>query len=444
MRRSLLLLAGAAAIASLGYLAVFPDHSPIDAYAKPAQSTQAPAGDARTLELLKAVIERIRAEYIDNPDEAKLVEAAINGMLASLDPHSDYLDAKKYRDLQTETRGEFGGVGIRVTMEDGLIKVVAAIDDTPAAKAGVLAGDVVSHLDGQALRGINLADVVDRMRGPVNSKVRITVLRKGENQELTLTRAAIKLRPVEFRKQADVGYIRLMHFNYQSDEAVKTAIRELSKQKVAGYVLDLRNNPGGLINQAVAVARNFLDQGEVVSLRGRFRNEDESFDANSGSGDMIRGKPMVVLINGGSASSAEIVAGALQDHKRATVVGTPSYGKGSVQTIIPLGAGNGAIRLTTARYYTPSGRSIQALGIKPDIEVVQDVPKAMLVSAEMRGEASLPGHLKADGEERSGSQSYVPADPKDDKALAVALEILRGSHVDAFAPTAKAVATPGK
>jgi len=302
MRRSLLLLAGAAAMASLSYLAVFPGQSLPGAEAKTVKAAKtSQSTDAKTVDLIKAVIERIRAEYIDTPDDAKLAEAAINGMLASLDPHSDYLDAKKYRDLQTETRGEFGGIGVRVTMEDGLVRVTAVMEDTPAAKTGVEKGDVITHLDEEALRGLALADVVDRMRGPVNSKVRLTVLRNGESRKLTLARAVIKSRPVDFHAEGDIGYIRLTHFNYQSEDGLKNAIRELSKQNLAGYVLDLRNNPGGLINQAVAVARDFLDAGEVVSLRGRYRDEDEHFDADSGGGDLIRGKPLVVLINGGSA-----------------------------------------------------------------------------------------------------------------------------------------------
>ena len=417
------------------------DQGLIDAYAKPAGIQHGSEG-SKGIALFRQVLERVRADYIDKPEDAKLIEAAINGMLAKLDPHSDYLDAKSYHDLQTQTRGEFGGVGIRVSMEDGIVKVVEAIEETPAARAGILADDVITHLDDQAIKGLGLSEVVDRMRGPVNSDVRLRIVRTGESEprNLLVKRDNIKVRPVQFRRIGDdVAYIKLSQFNRPATDGVRTAIKELSRGiGVRGFVLDMRNNPGGLIDQAVAVAESFIDKGEIVQLRGRYRNEDEVFDAKSGPGDLTKGRPIVVLINGGSASSAEIVAGALQDHKRATIVGTRSYGKGSVQSIIPLGPSNGALRLTTARYYTPSGRSIQAQGIKPDIEVMQDVPKAMLASAEMRGEATLPGHLKGEGEDRSASQSYVPADQNNDKALHVALELLRGAYVSATAPSAQA------
>jgi carboxyl-terminal processing protease len=412
-------------------------------------SAKAAASDTyRQLNLFGDVFERVRADYVDKPDDSKLVEAAINGMLAGLDPHSSYMDPKSFRDMQVQTRGEFGGLGIEVTMEDGLIKVVAPIDDTPAAKAGVMANDVITQLDDDAVQGMTLNQAVDKMRGPVNTKIRLTIVRKGIDKpvELTIVRDIIRVKSVRSHSEGeDVGYVRITQFNEQTTDGLKQSITDLKNQlgaeKIKGYILDLRNNPGGLLDQAISVSNAFLDKGEIVSTRGRNADETQRFNARPG-GDLTGGKPLIVLVNGGSASASEIVAGALQDHRRATLVGTRSFGKGSVQTIIPLGAGNGALRLTTARYYTPSGRSIQAKGIVPDIEVLQDVPDELKARTDTKGEASLPGHLKAEGSEKSGSQSYVPPDEKDDKALKEGLDLLRGATTNAAFPPNPKTAVP--
>ncbi|MFZ1148495.1 MAG: S41 family peptidase [Xanthobacteraceae bacterium] len=399
----------------------------------------------RELNLFGDVFERVRADYVERPDDSKLVESAINGMLAGLDPHSSYMDPKSFRDMQVQTRGEFGGLGIEVTMEDGLVKVVAPIDDTPAAKAGVMANDIITHLDDEAVQGLTLNQAVDKMRGPVNTKIKLTILRKGADKpiEVSIVRDIIRVKSVRWHPEGgDVGYIRITQFNEQTTDGLKQAINELNAQlggadKVKGYVVDLRNNPGGLLDQAISVSDTFLEKGEIVSTRGRNPEETQRFNARPG--DMTKGKPVIVLINGGSASASEIVAGALQDHKRATLIGTRSFGKGSVQTIIPLGAGNGALRLTTARYYTPSGHSIQAKGISPDIEVLQDVPDSLKAQTDSKGEASLRGHLKAEGAEETGSQSYVPPNESDDKAIKMALDLLRGTASNAaFPPNPKA------
>jgi len=395
----------------------------------------------RQLSLFGDVFEKVRTDYVERPEEAKLIESAINGMLTSLDPHSSYMDAKNFRDMQIQTRGEFGGLGIEVTMEEGLVKVVAPIDETPAAKAGILANDVITQIDGDPVQGLTLNQAVDKMRGPVNSSVKLTIQRREKKEpiEVKLTRETIRIRPVRSRTEGgDVGYVRITQFNEQTYEALRTAIDKISSEigpdKLKGYVIDLRNNPGGLLDQAILVSDAFLERGEIVSTRGRNAEETQRFNAKAG--DLTKGKPLVVLINGGSASASEIVAGALQDHKRATVMGTRSFGKGSVQTIIPLGA-NGALRLTTARYYTPAGRSIQAKGIEPDQEVLQEVPDELRGKDETRGEAGLRGHLKnADKDERGGSSAYVPSDPAKDQQLIAAFDHLRGVHKGA-ANTAK-------
>ena len=434
MRNTSLLLLGAAAGTALTLAATQPHFALMGATAKAA------AGDTyRQLNLFGDVFERVRADYVEKPDDSKLIESAINGMLNSLDPHSSYMDPKSFRDMQVQTRGEFGGLGIEVTMEDGLVKVVAPIDDTPAAKAGILAGDIITQLDDEAVQGLTLNQAVDKMRGAVNSKIKLKILRKGQDKpiEVTIVRDIIHVRSVRFNSEGgDIGYIRITQFNEQTTEGLKKALSDLATQipaeKLKGYVVDLRNNPGGLLDQAISVSDAFLEKGEIVSTRGRNAEETQRFNARAG--DLIKGKPLIVLINGGSASASEIVAGALQDHKRATLVGTRSFGKGSVQTIIPLGSGNGALRLTTARYFTPSGRSIQAKGIVPDIEVSQDVPDDLKTRTDTKGEASLRGHLKAEGQEETGSQSYIPPDPKDDKALTTAYDLLRGVKVNAAFP----------
>jgi carboxyl-terminal processing protease len=439
MRKTSLVLLGAAAGAALALLATQPRMIFLGSSAKAAA-----ADTYRQLNLFGDVFERVRADYVEKPDDAKLIETAINGMLAGLDPHSSYMDAKSFRDMQVQTRGEFGGLGIEVTMEDGLIKVVAPIDDTPAAKAGILANDIITQLDGEQVQGLTLNQAVEKMRGPVNTKIKLTIVRKGVDKpfEVTITRDVIRVKSVRSRVEGDdVGYIRLTQFNEQTTEGLKQAIADIKAKvadnKLKGYILDLRNNPGGLLDQAISVSDAFLQKGEIVSTRGRNPEETQRFNARPG--DLTGGKPLIVLVNGGSASASEIVAGALQDHKRATVLGTRTFGKGSVQTIIPLGSGNGALRLTTARYYTPSGRSIQATGISPDIEVLQDVPEELKARTDTKGEASLRGHLKATGKEETGSQSYVPPDPKNDKALHMAEDLLRGVQVNsAFPPNPKA------
>jgi carboxyl-terminal processing protease len=439
MRKTSLLFLGAAAGAVVTLLATQPPSALVGSSAKAAASDT-----YRQLNLFGDVFERVRADYVEKPDDSKLVESAINGMLAGLDPHSSYMDPKSFKDMQVQTRGEFGGLGIEVTMEDGLVKVVAPIDDTPAAKAGVMANDIITHLDDEAVQGLTLNQAVDKMRGPVNTKIKLTIMRKGSDKpiQVTIMRDVIRVKSVRSHPEGDdVGYIRITQFNEQTTDGLKKAINDIKSQlgaeKVKGYVIDLRNNPGGLLDQAISVSDTFLDKGEIVSTRGRNPEETQRFNARPG--DMTNGKPVIVLINGGSASASEIVAGALQDHKRATLVGTRSFGKGSVQTIIPLGAGNGALRLTTARYFTPSGRSIQAKGITPDIEVQQDVPDDLKSRTDTKGEASLRGHLKAEGTEESGSQSYVPPDEKDDAALKMALDLLRGTTSNAaFPPNPKA------
>jgi carboxyl-terminal processing protease len=438
MRKTYLILLGAAAGIAVTLIATQP-RIVLDGAAR----AQASAADTyRQLTLFGDVFERVRAAYVEKPDDSKLIESAINGMLAGLDPHSSYMDSKSFRDLQVQTRGEFGGLGIEVTMEDGLIKVVAPIDDTPAAKAGIMANDIITHLDEVPVQGLTLNQAVEKMRGPENSKIKLKIMRKGQDKpiEVSITRARIQVRSVRSRLEGDdVGFIRVTQFNEQTTEDLKKAITDLSTHgdKLKGFIVDLRNNPGGLLDQAISVSNVFLEKGEIVSTRGR--TAEESLRFNARAGDLAKGKPLIVLINGGSASASEIVAGALQDHRRATVIGTRSFGKGSVQTIIPLGSGNGALRLTTARYFTPSGRSIQATGIPPDLEVLQEVPEELKARTDTSGEASLRGHLKAEGDEQTGSQSYIPPDAKDDKALHTALDLMRGIQKNsAFPPNPKA------
>jgi carboxyl-terminal processing protease len=389
----------------------------------------------RQLDLFGDVLERVRQDYVEKPDDTQLIESAINGMLASLDPHSAYLSPKHFRDMQVQTRGEFGGLGIEVTMENGVVKVVAPIDGTPAHKAGIQANDLITHLDGEQIVGLTLEQAVEKMRGPENTPITLTIVRKGREEpfDVTIVRDIIRISAVKSRLEADdqVAYIKITTFNEQTHTNLVKAVEELKKKagkKLKGYIIDLRNNPGGLLDQAVAVSDAFLDKGAIVLTKGR--NLEELQRSQARPGDITDGKKIVVLINGGSASASEIVAGALQDHKRATIVGTRSFGKGSVQTIIPLGS-NGAIRLTTARYYTPSGRSIQAQGIDPDIVVEQDLPPELQgkEAAKPRGEASLRGHLKPDAEgvkEESGSSAYVPQEPEKDKQLQYAISLLLG------------------
>jgi carboxyl-terminal processing protease len=440
MRKNSIFLLGTAAGVCLTLLVTGPQGAQWVAAAKAAAN----ADTYSQLNLFGEVFERVKTDYVEKPDDAKLVEGAINGMITSLDPHSRYMNDSAWREMQETTHGEFGGLGIEVTMEDGLIKVVAPMDDTPAAKAGILSGDLVTQIDDEAVQGLTLEQAVNKMKGPINTKTRLTIIRKGKEApiDVSIVREIIRVRPVSYHVDGgNIGYVRISSFNEQTTDELKKAIGDISKQipseSLAGYVVDLRNNPGGLLDQAVSVSSAFMARGEVVSTRGRTPEETQRFTAHGG--DLIKGKPLVVLINGGSASASEIVAGALHDHKRATLIGTRSFGKGSVQTIIPLGTGNGALALTTARYFTPSGRSIQAKGVAPDIEVLQEVPDELKTRSETKGEASMRGHLSAEGTEQTGSQSYVPPAEKDDKALGAAYNLLRGVTVNAGVPSKAAV-----
>jgi carboxyl-terminal processing protease len=413
-----------------------------------AQDAAKPASVYEQLDLFGDVFERIRQDYVEAPDSKKLIEAAINGMLTSLDPHSSFLSAKDYEDMQTQTRGSFGGLGIEVGQEDGLVKVISPIDDTPAAQAGVKAGDYITHVNGESLMGLTLDEAVEKMRGPIGSEIKITILRQGVKEpfDLTMTRDTIKLTVVKTRIVGHAVVLRVTTFNDETMDTLKTEMAKAIKDaggidKVTGFVLDLRNNPGGLLNQAISVSDAFLDKGEIVSTRGRKPEESERWNAEPG--DLAQRKPMVVLINGGSASASEIVTGALQDHRRAIVVGTKSFGKGSVQTVMPVTA-DSAIRLTTARYYTPSGRSIQALGIQPDIIVEQPAPKPgddenadkpKTDSKFLNSEADLRGALNndavSDEEKKQIEQEaqQVEATAKlreEDYQLAYAVDILKG------------------
>jgi carboxyl-terminal processing protease len=395
----------------------------------------------RQLNLFGEVFERVRSGYVEKLDDSKLVESAISGMLTALDPHSSYMDARSFHEMRVRTRGEYGGLGFEITMEDGLLRVVSSMEDTPASRAGILANDIITSIDNEAVQGLTFDQAVDRMRGPINTRIKLKIIRKGQTGpiDVTLVRDIIRVRAVRANVEADdIGYIRITSFNEQTTEGVRREIANLTTQigaeRLKGFIIDLRNNPGGLLEEAVTVTETFLARGEIVSTRGR--NAVETQRRSAHAGDLTKGKPLIVLINGGSASASEIVAGALQDHKRATLVGTRSFGKGSVQTIIPLGAGNGALTLTTARYFTPSGKSIQAKGIAPDIEVLQNVPDELKTRADTKGEASLPGHLKSEGDENNGSQSYVPPDARDDRAMKMATDLLHGLEVKAPGETA--------
>ena len=388
----------------------------------------------RQLDLLGDVFERVRRDYVEEVSDSELIEAAIDGMLSSLDPHSKYLDPKSFKEVQIQTRGEFGGLGIEVTMEDGLVKVIAPIDDTPAQRAGVEAGDLVTHLDDEPVLGLTLEQAVEKMRGPVDSQITLTIRRRGVDEalDIPITRAIIKIRSVRARMADDVMIMRISSFSERTSDDLERIVGDLREERndpVRGAVLDLRNNPGGLLDQAVAVSDAFLERGEIVSTRGRRPDSVQRFNARNG--DLIDGLPLVVLINGGSASASEIVAGALQDHRRAIVLGTRSFGKGSVQTVLPMGE-QGAVRLTTARYYTPSGRSIQAEGIDPDI-VVEQARVAPVAPDRQRREADLRGRLDNDGLDESGETGPLPEGAEDDAAgarddyqLARALDLLRG------------------
>ncbi len=382
----------------------------------------------KQVKLFGDVFERVRADYVEEVSDQELIESAIRGMLASLDPHSSYLDPKSFQDMRVQTKGEFGGLGIEVTMENGLVKVVSPIDDTPAFRAGVQAGDLISHLDGEPVLGLTLAEAVEKMRGPVNTDLVLTLRRPNrEPFDVTITRDVITVKSVRSRLEDDVGYLRLTAFNEQTSPGLEQAVNRLSEQAegpLKGYVLDLRNNPGGLLDQAIAVSDAFLNAGEIVSTRGRHPDDAQRYNAREG--DLANGLPIIVLINGGSASASEIVAGALQDHGRAVIMGTRSFGKGSVQTIIPL-SGSGAMRLTTSRYYTPSGRSIQATGIEPDIEVEQ-ARLEPLDSVVSRREEDLRGALSNEKSEEGDSTPDGAADEEEieDYQLSRAIDLLQG------------------
>jgi len=385
----------------------------------------------RFMNLFGDVFERLRADYVEEVSDEALIEAAITGMLSSLDPHSSFMNSKSYRDMQVQTRGRFGGLGIEVTMEQGFVKVVSPIDDTPAFRAGIKAGDFITHLDDEPVLGLTLAEAVEKMRGKVGTDLKLTVQREGRDAfDVTITRAVIKIRSVRSRMEGDIGYLRITSFSAQAHDGVVKAMkkfREEAGEELKGVVLDLRNNPGGLLDQAVSVSDDFLERGEIVSTRSRQPEDTQRYNAKPG--DVTDGLPLVVLINGGSASASEIVAGALQDHNRAIILGTKSFGKGSVQTIIPL-SGQGAMRLTTARYYTPSGRSIQAVGIDPDI-LVEPAKIEAITAPKARREADLRGALEnGNGDsEKNGDDSEdkkTETESRQDYQLERALDLIRG------------------
>ncbi len=389
----------------------------------------------RQLHLFGEVFERVRADYVEKVSDSKLVESAINGMLTSLDPHSGFLNKENFRDMQVHTKGEFGGLGIEVTMDNGLVKVVSPIDDTPAFHAGIKSGDLISQLDDEPVMGITLAEAVDRMRGRVGTDIKLTIRRDGQEPfDVTITRAIITIQSVRSRIEKDIGYVRITTFNEQAADGLKKAVKGFRNKlgdKLKGIVLDLRNNPGGLLEQAVAVSDSFLERGEIVSTRGRHKDDDNRYNAHPG--DLTDGLPVVVLINGGSASASEIVAGALQNHHRAVIMGTRSFGKGSVQTIIPTGS-LGAIRLTTALYYTPSGVSIQAKGIEPSI-VVEQARFEAIDGSQRRREENLRGALENENAKPTENKVEATVDASTDGEaesflkdyqLARALDLLHG------------------
>ena len=410
-----------------------------------AQSSDERANIYEQLDLFGDIFERIRAQYVEEVDEADLIEAAINGMLTSLDPHSSYLSPDAASEMRFQTRGEFGGLGIEVTQKDGFVLVVSPMDDTPAYQAGIEAGDYITHVDGESVLGLTLSEAVDIMRGPVGSEIIITVVREGEDEpfDVSIIRDTIKLKAVRVRTEGKAVVLRVTTFNDQTYDNLAEGIAKQVEdaggiENVDGFVLDLRNNPGGLLSQAIAVSDAFLEKGEIVSTRGR--NPEDGDRYNATPDDLAEGKPVVVLINGGSASASEIVAGALQDHQRAVVVGTKSFGKGSVQTVMPL-RDSAAMRLTTARYYTPSGRSIQALGVSPDIVVEQPKPRQETEedgARKGRDEADLRGSLENDSlteEEQQQIEADRLAAEKDaqlremDFQLSYAVDLLKGLRV---------------
>ncbi len=382
----------------------------------------------KQLNLFGEVYERVRSEYVEEIKDKDLIEAAINGMLQSLDPHSSYLDSESFEEMKVQTKGEFGGLGIEVTMENGLVKVVSPIDETPAAKAGIQSGDYISHIDQEAVMGLTLSEAVDKMRGAVNTPIIVTIIRKGKEPfDVKIIRDIIKITSVKIKVHNEVGYLRITSFTQKTYKNLVKEFSKLEKQmngNMKGLVLDLRNNPGGLLDQAISVSDAFLERGEIVSTRGRETNAEQRFNASKG--DITKGIPIVVLINGGSASASEIVAGALQDHKRGILLGTSTFGKGSVQTIIPVSS-RGAIRLTTARYYTPSGKSIQAKGIEPDIYVPQSKLE-VIEKNNSRKESNLRGHLD-EKDTDSKETKEIKNSLEDDYQLNRALDLIKSISV---------------
>ena len=376
------------------------------------------------LKFLGESIEKIKTDYVEHVENKEIVESAINGILSSLDPHSSFLNAKNLEDMKIQTKGLFGGLGIEVTMENGFVKVISPIDDTPAYKAGIKAGDYITHLNKKSVIGLTLNEAVGKMRGPVGSKLKVTIGRTNmEPFDITIKRDVIKITSVRSRIEKDVGYVRITTFSEQTNKSTKEAIKKLKKNKnLKGFVLDLRNNPGGLLEQAVYVSDLFLEKGEIVSTRGRDSENPETYKAKPG--DVINGLPLVVLINGGSASASEIVAGALQDHKRAIILGTQSFGKGSVQTIIPVNP-YGALRMTTARYFTPSGRSIQKKGISPDI-VVEEAKLEKVKKRNGNRESDLRGALDNPNQEMENNDTNNEKESTNDFQLSRALDLVRG------------------
>lgn len=439
LRYTLPLLLSVATLALMVYPVMAQDSSPGSADAKPKTQTEMDNETYRQLNLFGEVFERVREQYVDQVEDKKLIEYAVNGMLSSLDPHSGYLDEDSFKDMQVQTRGEFGGLGIEVTQENGLVKVVTPIDDTPAYRAGMKSGDFITHLNGKPLVGLTLAETVDMLRGKVGSAIELTLRREGvaDPIKVKLVRDIIKIQSVRSRVEGDVGYLRITSFNDNTDTGLAKAIADIKKElgpKLKGYVLDLRNNPGGLLEQAIAVSDTFLDKGEIVSTRGR--NPKDTRRDNATPGDMADGLPVVVLINGGTASAAEIVSGALQDHRRAIILGTQSFGKGSVQTVMPM-PGHGAMKLTTARYYTPSGRSIQAKGIEPDImveqakiETIKNVDRYK--ESDLKGALANPENAAVKNPTKDDMVNELPTDnPKDEKVeddyqLLRGLDLIRG------------------
>ena len=378
------------------------------------------------LNLFGEAFEKIKNNYVEDVSVKDLIESAIEGMLTSLDPHSTYLNTEELDELRVQTKGEFGGLGIEVTLENGVVKVISPIDDTPASKAGIMAGDVITHLDDEPVLGMTLSEAVSLMRGKVGSKIKLKVLRNGsENLDIEIVRAIIELKSVKSRIENEVGYIRVSSFNQKVDDEIKKAIKKFKSDndKPIGYILDLRNNPGGLLDQAISVTDIFLEKGEIVSTRGR--NNGDTNRYNAVKSDLTNGLPLVVLINQGSASASEIVAGALQDHKRAIIMGTKSFGKGSVQTILPSGE-NVAIKLTTAKYYTPSGKSIQQTGINPDILVEQSELKPIVTNS--RQEADLKNSIKNEQIKANNSKKKA-SDEVSDYQLMRAFDLIAALNI---------------